>query len=221
MNRWWAWLLLGAAAGGWIGYELGRPSWLRAAQSIAGGQRAPGIVEAVAVAASGLGNRWEAWRFDAVQAQAMQCAADLMVAQTAEGELRARLGQMADRTAQLQRAAEAASAAHTLGVIDAVSERATLYAGECRDWGLQPVCGGIQRLRRLEHAQLPAADGTPGGGAGHGADPTRADQPAADSRGLPGFHQRRDGDVRAAAGAAADPRQPRSRGTAGTAGVVW
>jgi hypothetical protein len=221
MNRWWAWLLLGVAVGGWIGYELGRPSWLRAAQSIAGGQRAPGIVEAVAVAASGLGNRWEDWRFTALQTQAMQCAADLVVAQTAEGELRARLGRMADRTAQLQRAAEAASAAHTLGVIDAVSERATLYAGECRDWGLQPVCAGVQRLRQLEHAQLPGTGGAPGGGADIGAGPVRADRSAADAGGVPGFDQRRAGDVRAAAGAAADPRQPGPRGAAGTAGVVW
>jgi hypothetical protein len=198
--RWWAWLLLGAIAGGWVGYEIGRPTWLRAAQSIASGQRAPGIVEAVAVAAAGVGDRWDVWRLEAAQQEATQCAADLAVAERTAAEWQGRVRRIEGEALALRRAAQASAAQQVAEVIDGVSERAALYAGECRDWGLQPVCPALLRLRDLERSELSATGSADRGGAGGAGDPAGADHTAGAPNELQGQRERGAGDLFGTAG---------------------
>lgn len=207
-RRWWVWLLLGALIGGWVGYEIGRPSWLRAAQQLATGQRAPGIVEAVAVAAAGVGERWDSWRLQAAQRQAQAYQAELTIARATEAELRAQVGRLERDRQALQRAARDSAARQVAEVIDGVSERAALYTNECRDWGLQPVCPAVLRLRELERRQLSTAGSADRGGAGGASDPGRADRRAAATGELPRQRQRGDRAVQSPAGDAAAAGQP-------------
>lgn len=209
--RWWAWLLIGAIAGGWVGYEIGRPTWLRAAQSIASGQRAPGIVEAVAVAAAGVGDRWDGWRLEAAQQQATQCAADLVVAQRTATEWQGRVRRIEGETLALRRAAQESAAQQVAEVIDGVSERAALYAGECRDWGLQPVCPALLRLRDLERSQLSAPGSADRGSARGARDPAGADHAAGAPDELLRQRERGAGDLLGAVGDPAASGQPGPR----------